>query len=69
MAELRYLDGKVSYARGMLPGQGTGLLKGCTLWEISSSFELISACFTLHEGTQINSYNRYVDTVNTLLVC
>lgn len=69
LAKLLHLEGKMSDARGTLPGKGTGLLKVYTLWGISSSFYLISACSTLHNGTQINSYNRYVDTVNILLVC
>lgn len=53
----------------MFPGKGAGLATVCTLGEISSSFYLKSACSTLHNGIQINSYNRYGDTVNILLAC
>lgn len=37
---------KKNYVIGMFPGKGTGLGRVCTLWEISSSFYLISACST-----------------------
>lgn len=38
---------KINYVVGTFPGKRTGLRRVCTLWEISSSFYLISACSTL----------------------